>query len=170
MSVCLPCTAWNTAFTTVVHFQYPCYRLLQNVILCNCLEVAYTEQRAAKLASEIYATSDWARKTVSGLVWMYILRRYKDTDESPKRRSPDWRQSGGFVVKLAFYSQMFIFWDLHRKEVSMDFEVHCMFILPTELSLFNYDRVKSGLQSITPLTKNGLTLSTIDQTRYVHWS
>ena len=33
----------------------------------------------------------------------------------------------------------------------MDFEVHCMFILPTELSLFNYDKVKSVLQSVTPL-------------------
>ena len=33
----------------------------------------------------------------------------------------------------------------------MDFEVHCMSILPTELSLFNYDRVKSVLQSMTPL-------------------
>ena len=33
----------------------------------------------------------------------------------------------------------------------MDFEVHCMFILPTELSLFNYDKVKTGLQSLTPL-------------------
>ena len=142
MSVNLPCTAWNTAFTTMVHFQYPC-RLLQNLILCNCLEVAYTEKRAAKLASEIYATS----------VWMYILGRDKDTDERQKRRSPDWRQSGGFVEKLAFYSQMFSFLDLHRKEVSMDFEVHCMFILPTELSLFKYDKVKSGLQSITPLNK-----------------
>ena len=142
MSVSLLCTAWNTAFTTVVHFQYPCYRLLQNVILCNWLEVAYTEQHTAKLASEIYATSDWARTPVSGLVWMYILGRDKDTDQ---------RQSGGFVEKLAFYSQMFSFWDLPRKEVSMDFEVHCMFILPTELSLFNYDKVKSVLQSITPL-------------------
>ena len=25
----------------------------------------------------------------------------------------------------------------------MDFDIHCMFILPTELSLFNYDKVKS---------------------------
>ena len=33
----------------------------------------------------------------------------------------------------------------------MDFEVHCMFILPTELSLFNYDKVKTVLQSVTPL-------------------
>ena len=35
--------------------------------------------------------------------------------------------------------------------MSMDFEVHCMFILPTELSLFIYDKVKSVLQSVTPL-------------------
>ena len=34
----------------------------------------------------------------------------------------------------------------------MDFEVHCKFILPTELSLFNYDKVKSVLQSVTPLS------------------
>ena len=33
----------------------------------------------------------------------------------------------------------------------MDFEVHCMSILPTELSLFNYDKVKSVLQSMSPL-------------------
>ena len=33
----------------------------------------------------------------------------------------------------------------------MDFDTHCMFILPTELSLFNYDKVKSVLQSIAPL-------------------
>ena len=33
----------------------------------------------------------------------------------------------------------------------MDFDIHCMFILPTELSLFNYDKVKSVLQSIAPL-------------------
>ena len=33
----------------------------------------------------------------------------------------------------------------------MDFEVHCMFILPTELSLFNYEKVKTVLQSVTPL-------------------
>ena len=32
----------------------------------------------------------------------------------------------------------------------MDFEVHCMSILPTELSLFNCDKVKSVLQSIAP--------------------
>ena len=38
--------------------------------------------------------------------------------------------------------------------MSMDFEVHCMFILPTELSLFNYDKVKSVLQSLTPLNYN----------------
>ena len=35
----------------------------------------------------------------------------------------------------------------------MDFEVHCMFILPTELSLFNCDKVNSVLQSSAPLTK-----------------
>ena len=34
----------------------------------------------------------------------------------------------------------------------MDFEVHCMFILRTELSLFNYEKVKTVLQSVTPLT------------------
>ena len=34
----------------------------------------------------------------------------------------------------------------------MDFEVHCMFILPTELSLFNYDKVKTVLQWVTPLS------------------
>ena len=34
----------------------------------------------------------------------------------------------------------------------MNFEVHCMFILPTKLSLFNYDKVKSVLQSVTPLS------------------
>ena len=34
----------------------------------------------------------------------------------------------------------------------MDFEVHCMSILPTELSLFNYDKVNSVLQSMTPLS------------------
>ena len=33
----------------------------------------------------------------------------------------------------------------------MDFEVHCMSILHTKLSFFNYDKVKSVLQSITPL-------------------
>ena len=33
----------------------------------------------------------------------------------------------------------------------MDFDIHGMFILPTELSLFNYDKVKSVLQSIAPL-------------------
>ena len=33
----------------------------------------------------------------------------------------------------------------------MDFEVHYMSILPTKLSLFNYDEVKSVLQSMTPL-------------------
>ena len=33
----------------------------------------------------------------------------------------------------------------------MDFEIHCMFILPTELSFFNYDKVKSVSQSIAPL-------------------
>ena len=33
----------------------------------------------------------------------------------------------------------------------MDFEVHCMSILPTELSLFNYDKVNSVLHSMTPL-------------------
>ena len=32
----------------------------------------------------------------------------------------------------------------------MDFEVHCMSILHTKLSFFNYDKVKSVLQSITP--------------------
>ena len=36
----------------------------------------------------------------------------------------------------------------------MDFDIHCMFILPTELSLFNYDKVKLVLQSIAPLTHN----------------
>ena len=82
---------------------------------------------------------------------MYMLGRDKDTDESQKRRSPDWRQSGGFVEKLAFYSQMFSVRELHRKEVSMDFEVHCMFILATELSFFNYAKVKSVLQTVTPL-------------------
>ena len=42
----------------------------------------------------------------------------------------------------------------------MDFEVHCMFILPTELSLFNYDKVKSVLQSVTPLSRDErITLS-----------
>ena len=34
----------------------------------------------------------------------------------------------------------------------MDFEVHCMSILPTELSLFNCDKVNSVLQSTVPLT------------------
>ena len=38
----------------------------------------------------------------------------------------------------------------------MDFEVHCMFILPTELSLLNYDKVKSVLQSVTPLRNSGM--------------
>ena len=33
----------------------------------------------------------------------------------------------------------------------MDFEVHCISILPTELSLFNYDKVKLVLQSMTTL-------------------
>ena len=33
----------------------------------------------------------------------------------------------------------------------MDFEVHCMSILHTKLSFFNYDKVKSVLQSIAPL-------------------
>ena len=33
----------------------------------------------------------------------------------------------------------------------MDFEVHCMSILHTKLSFFNYDKVQSGLQSMTPL-------------------
>ena len=39
----------------------------------------------------------------------------------------------------------------------MNFEVDCMSILPTELSLFNYDKVNSVLQSITPL--NGPSFS-----------
>ena len=73
---------------------------------------------------------------------MYILGRDKDTDQSQKGRSPVLRHTGGFVEKLAFYSQIFSFWDLHKKEVSMDFDIHWMFILPTELSLFNYDKVK----------------------------
>ena len=34
----------------------------------------------------------------------------------------------------------------------MGLEVHCMSILPTELSLFNYDKVKSVLHSMTPLS------------------
>ena len=34
----------------------------------------------------------------------------------------------------------------------MEFELHCMSILHTKLSFFNYDKVKSVLQSITPLT------------------
>ena len=33
----------------------------------------------------------------------------------------------------------------------MDFEVHCMSILHTKLLFFNYDKVNSVLQSITPL-------------------
>ena len=32
----------------------------------------------------------------------------------------------------------------------MGLEVHCMSILPTKLSLFNYDKVNSVLQSMTP--------------------
>ena len=35
----------------------------------------------------------------------------------------------------------------------MDFEVHCMSILPTELSLFNCEKVHSVLQYMTPLNK-----------------
>ena len=41
----------------------------------------------------------------------------------------------------------------------MDFEVHCMSILHIKLSFFNCDKVKSVLQSITPLIlffNNGL--------------
>ena len=40
----------------------------------------------------------------------------------------------------------------------MDFGVHSMSILPTELSLFNCDKVNLVLQSMTPLT----TLKTQD--------
>ena len=46
----------------------------------------------------------------------------------------------------------------------MDFEVHCMFILPTELSLFNYEKVTSGLQSINPLRKICLSLCSSSNT------
>ena len=45
-------------------------------------------------------------------------------------------------------------WDLHRKEVLMGLEVLCMSILPTEQSLFNYDKVNSVLQTMTPLKYN----------------
>ena len=38
----------------------------------------------------------------------------------------------------------------------MDFEVHCMSILPTELLLFNYDKVNSVLQTMTPLNKQAM--------------
>ena len=39
-----------------------------------------------------------------------------------------------------------------RKEVSMDFEVHCMSTLLTKLSFFDYDKVKTVLKSVTPLS------------------
>ena len=35
----------------------------------------------------------------------------------------------------------------------MVFGIHCMSILPTELSFFNCDKVNSVLQSMTPLNK-----------------
>ena len=38
----------------------------------------------------------------------------------------------------------------------MDFEVHFMSILHTELSLFNYDKVTLVLQSMTPLRAMGM--------------
>ena len=42
----------------------------------------------------------------------------------------------------------------------MDFEVHCMSILPTELLLFSSNKVNPVLQSIAPLNhrKNALSL------------
>ena len=51
----------------------------------------------------------------------------------------------------------------------MDFEVHCMFILTTELSLFNYDKVKSVLQSVTPFSRIQLSLVCVfDTPQNVH--
>ena len=34
----------------------------------------------------------------------------------------------------------------------MDFEVHCMSTLHTKLSFFDYDKLKTVLQSVTPLS------------------
>ena len=52
----------------------------------------------------------------------------------------------------------------------MDFDIHCMFILPTELLLFNYDKVKSVLQSIAPLIVqcNDNILTTVQQNVVKH--
>ena len=36
------------------------------------------------------------------------------------------------------------------KEVSMDFEDDCMYMLPTELSLVNCDKVNTDLLAMTP--------------------
>ena len=49
------------------------------------------------------------------------------------------------VLQVHFFIVRF-----EKKEVSMDFDVHCMYILPTELPLFNCDKVNSVLHSMTP--------------------